>query len=55
MESRSEERELVKFAETIRHFRGYVDKNRFAEDVEFLRELVRAINTAEQKKQSKAA
>lgn len=31
---------IQKYVETIRHFRGYVDKERFAEDVEFLRRFL---------------
>ena len=31
---------LKKYAEAIRHFRGYVDKERFAADVEFLRRFL---------------
>ena len=34
---------LLKYTETIRHFRGYVDKERFAEDVNFLREFLKEV------------
>ena len=35
---------LEKYAEVIRHFRGFVNKERFNEDVTFLREFIRDVN-----------
>lgn len=34
---------LQKYTETIRHFRGYIDKDRFNEDVEFLRKFLNEV------------
>lgn len=36
---------LQKYVETIRHFRGYVDKERFNEDVEYLRNFLNEVGT----------
>lgn len=37
---------LQKYAETIRHFRGYIDKDRFKEDVEFLLKFLKEVGPA---------
>ena len=32
--------DLPKYAEAIRHFRGYIDRERFEDDIAFLRQFV---------------
>ena len=45
---------LEKYVEAIRHFRGFVNKERFNEDVTFLREFVREINETADERQKAA-
>ena len=37
---------LQKYIETIRHFRGYIDKDRFNEDIEFLIKFLNEVGPA---------
>jgi len=50
----SESETLQKFTEAIRHFRGFVNKERFSEDVSFLREFVREVNETTDERQKAA-
>jgi len=38
---------LLRFEETIRHFRGYIDKERLEDDINYLQDFLREIESME--------